>query len=277
MVSEFSAFDNIRNLSPDYIRNMRRSLTPYEFSVMIENKDPTKVEDGFYPDRTENNLYMSADDSDVDTMQPLAVALDWQASLTPLVACQINDKLIPGIKTLNFLQAFYVKHPFGIPDVIKDFCNYNKAHMNKRVIFYYDHTAVAERNAAKSYYIEAKNAFIKHGWEVDLQYLGQAPLHELKYNKVNHHLRGEGKYPIRMHMKRCETLILAMDGTEVKAGSTYKKDKSKETDKTYPQQYATHFPDVFDTLIWGICELDRYPTGSRSSDYVHVGIGMPSH
>ena len=269
--SEASAIENEINLPDGYLEKMKRSLTDYEYRVSILNEDPTTAEDGFYPERTEEHTYYRNPHTDDDVTRPIAVAMDWQALLTPLVSCQINDKVLPGVRSLNFLQSFFVKHPQGIPDVIKTFCDYHTYRICKEVILFYDHTAVAERNNAKSYFREAESAFIKNGWRVTKVNLGQTPFHDVKYNRINAHLRGEGKYPIRFNLEGCKTLLLSMDNTAVKRGSTYKKDKSKETDKNFPQEMATHFSDTFDVLVWGICEQDRYPV-SVSSPGDFVGI-----
>lgn len=271
-VSEASALDNQDNLPDGYIENMKRSLTEYEFNVSIMNEDPTKSEHSFYPKRTADHLYYRNDRSDDDVYKPIAVALDWQALLTPLVSCQVNDKVIPGVQSLNFLQSLYVKDPEGIPDVIKLFCKFHELRPCKQVILFYDHTAVAKRNTAKSYYREAESAFKKNGWHVHLMNLGQTPYHEVKFHKINNHLDGQGVLPIRFNMEGCKSLLLSMDITGIKPGSAYEKDKSKEKDKNFPQELATHFSDTFDVLAYAICEQNKYPmsTGEGSRDFVGV-------
>lgn len=264
--SNASAYDN-PNLPDNYIETMKKDLTDYEFKVSIANEDPTRAEHGFYPERRAEHLYYKQGDDDVT--RPLAVALDWQASITPLVSCQVNDKVIPGVMSLNFLHSFFVKGDQGISHVIKQFCDFHKHRLCKQVILYYDHTAIAKRQAARSFHLEAKAQFEKYGWSVHMMYLGAAPFHEVKYTTLNKILRGEAKMPIRFNMEGCKSMLLSMDLTEVKAGSTFEKDKSKEKDKDFPQELATHFSDVFDVLAYGIIELNKYPSNSGvAADFV---------
>lgn len=271
-VSEASAIDNAANLPDDYLENMKRSLTDYEYKVSILNEDPTKAEHSFYPKRTAEHLYYRNAHEDDDVTRPIAVAMDWQALLTPLVSCQVNDKVIPGVQSLNFLQSFFVKDPEGIPECVNLFCKYHSNRPCKEVVLYYDHTAIAKRNNAKSFYKEAQAAFIKNGWVVHLEYLGQTPYHEVKYNKINRHLAGEGAYPIRFNMEGCKSLLLSMDITGIKPGSAYEKDKSKERDKNFPQELATHFSDTFDVLAYAICEQGKYRFHSSSIAADFVGF-----
>lgn len=262
MFAEGRAIDNIANLSPDFFTNMRKHLSAYEYSIAIDNEDPTTVEDGFYPDKDEDNLHNRPFDE--DEYKPLAVAFDWQASITPLVCCQLNDRVIPGTKTLNFIRSMYVKYPKGIPTIVKEFCELYKSRPCKVVLFYYDHTAIGKQNERRTHNEEVIKAFQDNGWKVVPIYMGQAPLHETKFNRINYFLRGEGKYKVMFHIQRCEQLLLSMDLSEVKAGSTFEKDKTDEKNKNIPQELTTHFSDTADQLMIGILELGIYPESGRT-------------
>lgn len=264
---EASAYDNIENLSPDYIENMKRSLTDYEFRIAIMNEDPTKAEKGFYPDRTEEHLYDI--DFDEDISAPLGVVLDYQASVSPLISFQVNDMVIPGQKTLNFLSCDYVLQPLGLKHVVDKFCNYHVARACKEVYYFYNHTAKAKDPARQSFCEEVQLYFEENGWTVFPIDMGQAPLQNYKYNQLKKFFQGNGIYPIKIHRHRCTSMILAMDQTgtkETEEGT--KKDKRKERDPKFPQEQATHIPDAFDDAVWGVLELDLYPT------YTRVGSGM---
>lgn len=259
-VGEANAYDNIRNLSSDYIHNMERTLTDYEFKIAIKNEDPTRSENGFYPDRNEEHLYISDDDED-DT-KPVGVAFDYQASITPLVSFQVNDRVIPDVKTLNFLSSIYVKHPFGPRDVINTFCTRNRNRPCKIVYYFFDHTAVGERAGHKKIHEEITEYFEEEGWTVVEVYMFKAPLHSDKYNRFKYFLINKDgtTLPIRMHANRCAPLILSMDMTgTVETDKGTKKDKSKEKDRSFPQEQAPHQSDVFDMIAWGVLELDMYP------------------
>lgn len=255
---EASALDNLENLSPDYIENMKRSLTDYEFRIAIMNEDPTKAENGFYPDRTEEHLYDHEHDEDL--MQPLGVVLDYQASISPLISFQVNDLVVPGVQTLNFLYCDYVKQPLGLRHVVDKFCQYHVARPCKEVYYFYNHTAKAKNPVSKSFREEVQGYFEDNGWEVTAIDMGQAPSQNYKYNQLKKFFQNKGDMAIRIHRHRCAVMVLAMDQTATKETEDgTKKDKSKERDEKFPQEQATHIPDAFDDACWGVLELDRYP------------------
>lgn len=258
-VLEASALDNLERLGQSYFDSLQKSLTPYEYLVAILNQDPTRVENNYYPDRTEQHLYLSDRDDDVD--MPLGVVFDYQASLSPLVAFQVNT-LVEGYHTLNFLYAEYVKHPLGLKDVINNFCERHISRPCKRVMYFYDHTAVANRNGQSSFCIEVAEHFERNGWDVESIHMGQAPSQDTKYRRIQFYLQNNNMkpYPIRINQDRCAIMVLSMDQTgtkETEKGT--KKDKSKEIDKSFPQEQATHFPDCFDQVIWAVLERDLMP------------------
>lgn len=242
-------------------------MTDYEYRIQIENEDPNKVENGFYAAREEKHLY--DEEHDEDYMQPLGVALDYQASISPLVSFQINDMVEPGRFTLNILSSDYVLQPYGLKHVIDRFCEQRKSRPNKTVFYYYDHTAVGKRNMHSTMADEVAEYFKMNGWRVVMMYMGQAPLQSLKYNKINLWLENEHivKYPIRINKRKNVSLILSMDQTGTKEGENgTQKDKSKERDQNFPQEQATHFSDTFDMIAWGVNELKLIPRNQTLAD-----------
>lgn len=262
---EAKAKDNIANLSPSYFDNMARSLTAYEYSISIENDDPTRAENGFYGSRTETHLHNSY--LDEDFTKPLAVALDYQASISPLVVAQINDLVIPGVKTLNFIRDFYVKQPLGLKHVVDEFCTYYQFRPCKEVYYFYDHTAVGQRNMHKKFCEEVRQFFEDNGWIVTSIYMGAAPLQSVKYSRINNLFENENSspYPIRIHKNNCATMVLSMDQTATTESPTQGtgKDKTAEKNKNMPQEQTTHFSDTFDQIVWAVEEQNLYPMGEE--------------
>jgi hypothetical protein len=261
---EARALDNIDNLSVSYFDNMRRSLTAFEYSIAIDNEDPRRAENGFYGSRKEYHLHSS--DYDEDVTQPLAVALDYQASISPLVAAQINDLVVPGVKTLNFIKDFYVKQPLGLKHVVDEFCTHYQYRPCKEVYYFYDHTAVGVRNMHKKFHEEVEDFFESNGWIVTSIYMGGAPYQNLKYSRINNLFEHEEttRYPIRIHQHRCATMVLSMDQTGTLESPTEgtKKDKAGEKNRNIPQEQTTHFSDTYDQIVWGVEELGMYPERS---------------
>ena len=260
---EANAYDNIENIGEAYIENMRRSMTDYEFRISILNENPMRVEKSFYPGRNDKHMY--AIDKDDDISKPLIIALDYQASISPIVACQFSDR-VTGKKSLNFLQSHYVLQPQGLRHVVDKFCDYNKNRPCKEVVYLYDHTAVAKDSARSPYWEEVSNAFKNNGWRVQGIYMGAAPGHSEKYRRMDYWFAEEGAdiTPIRIHKEHCAHMVMSMDLAGVKNNAGIEKDKSTEKKGNYPQHLATHFSDVFDQLAWGLLQQKLY-TGQRAT------------
>jgi len=259
--SEASAYENLENLSQDYIDNMKRSLTPYEFGISINNEDPTRAENGYYPDRTEEHLHDN--DFDEDIMMPMGVTLDYQASISPLIAFQLNDLVIPGVKSLNFLHSMYVLQPLGLKDVVDKFCDHYKDRPCKHVYYFYDHTANAVRNTHKKYYEEVVSYFELNHWEVTCYYMGGAPLQGIKFLRLQRFFQNTNNeyFQTRIHRHRCASMVLAMDQTGTKhTDQGTQKDKSSEKKDNFPQEQSTHLPDAFDMAEWAVNEMNLYPS-----------------
>lgn len=259
-VIEASAMDNIANLSPSYFHNMKRSLTAYEYKVAIDNEDPTRVENNFYPDRNEHHLHNIANDDDYN--KPIGVVLDYQASLSPLVSFQIND-LILGYDTLNFLDAIYVKHPLGLKEVVNKFCDMHINRPCKEVIYFYDHTATGRQNEALSFDARIVKYFEDNKWKISRVYMGKAPEKDIQYDNIKGIFQNvlPKPYQVMINHEGCSIMVMSMDRTETKVGSNGRttKNKHNETVLNYPQEYATHFSDCFDQAVEAVIIRDLYP------------------
>jgi hypothetical protein len=260
---EASAYDNIVNIGDEYIENMRRSMTDHEFRISILNEDPLRVEKTFYPAKNERHLYLN--DYDDDVTQPHIVALDYQASILPIVACQFSNK-VNGKRTLNFLQSHYVLYPKGLKDAVDLYCKHNEKRLCKEVVYLYDHTAKAKDPARLAYWQEVVEAFKKNGWKITPIYMGQTPRHEDKYRSITKAFDEQNPETpaIRIHKERCVHMLISMDLAGLKNSQGIEKDKSSEKRDDYPQEQATHFSDVFDQLVWGLLEMKLYNGSPRS-------------
>lgn len=264
-VVEASAKDNIENLSPSFFENMKRSLTPYEYSVAIENNDPTRVENNFYAQRNESHLHYTDDDDDY--MKPIGVALDYQASLSPLVSFQVSDK-VAGYDKLTLLDSVYVKHPLGLKEVVDKFCDMHEHRPCKEVYYFFDHTAIGRQNGVDTFADRVSSYFIERGWKLTRIYIGSLPDKDIQYEQIKGLFQNNGSngLQITMNAEGCSTLIMAMDRTETKVGSNGKTTKNKYNETqflTFPQEYATHFPDVFDQIVDAVVIKGLYPRSTE--------------
>ncbi len=253
-VSEASAVENIGNLGKKWFTDKKRTMSEYEFDVAIMNKDPRKASQGFYPSLEQHHLYTDSAGLDYQSSKPLFIAMDYQHSISPM--CVAQTQVWDGRPSINFINEFYALHPKGLEDAIDQFCNYYQHHMQKLVYYIYDHTAVGERTSAKPLKQIVVERLRARGWAVAETYIGQAPAHFVKYEKIKAWMEEKQQQMrvIRINETKCEYTLLSMQGagTVIKSGKT-QKDKAYELTHRYPkvdQRTTTHFSDTFDQLVW---------------------------
>lgn len=261
IVIEASALDNLKNLGSDWIEKQRKRLLPHIFNIAILNKDPKRTENCFYAQLSEKHQYDShADD---DPTKPLIVAFDYQGSIAPVVACQFTTAS-DGRRTLQYLYADYVLDPQNLKDMVNQFCETHKGRVNRSVIYLYDHTAKGKDGVRKPYYKEIEGYFKSNKWRVTPIDMGQAPGHGEKHLFINDILKEDDpRLPrVRINKARCMDMITSMELAPLKNSFVTEKDKNSEKNDRIPQQWATHFSDVFDQLAWALLALNLYQDNS---------------
>lgn len=154
---EYSTIWNMQVLGEKYINDMKRDLPPLTFQTSILCKRIGISRDGFYSSMRPHHKYSATNftyldsldykfdkirdancqaDADLESSAPICVAFDYNANINWLVAGQ------PSEGRLNVLKSFYVKYERKLPELIADFCLYYRPHHTKRVIVYYDSTAI---------------------------------------------------------------------------------------------------------------------------------------
>lgn len=297
-----STIDNIDLLGIDYVLKMKRDLPPLVFAISILNMKVKKVSDGFYssldienvhgyiPDDCPaidnsftlkgegRNVYQSPDfarlealddctkDGDVIDSLPLHVAFDWGAIINWVCTAQIYSR--DRKEAMNVLSSMFVKDGALLQDLVEKWCLYYEPHRRKcnKVFFYFDQTAKVHLYAVSNE--DFKDTVIKimrrHGWEVIVIDMGQAPKHEIKHKVINEAL-SETSYPvIRLNRENNEALIIAMENTGIQVGyKGFRKDKSGEklstsaqsqkyAENVIPAELRTDGTDAFDSLFWGV-------------------------
>lgn len=268
--SECSTLENLEIVGEDYIRQQKRTLTQMKYRTSILGERMTKIEGGFYPLLDEDRHYYTKTnyshldslefdfsriknrdcrfDADVDLASPLEIALDYNAKINSLVVGQES-----GLEFL-FLNSLYVEPPLRLGAVVEKFVKYYRFHKTKEVVFYYDHTAIGE-NALTDYSFadEVYNVLNKHGWNVTMVYIGQAPSHAYKYNYWGIAMQGDSPLPMpKFNRTNCGSLLKSMENADARQGpSGFEKDKTPERRKDVPPNEATHLSDAGDTLYIG--------------------------
>ena len=101
---------------------------------------------------TENSLRKLLDNMQVSLLQHNHQQVYVQ-SKPQLVVFQVNDRVIPGTMSLNFVNAFYTLEPEGRRQAVDKFCDYYSDRPCKEVYYFYDHTAVGKQNGDTRNYI----------------------------------------------------------------------------------------------------------------------------
>lgn len=247
-----------------WLNNQKMNSKPYEFSVAIENKDPDRPEEGFYPDFIKDKHVHGL--IDYEASLPIIMAADYQHSISPLLLAQISKLGANEKASLNIFDEVYTLAPQGLDEAVELFCEKYKNHIAKTVYYVYDQTATGKRMNARKYKETVIDILRKHKWNVVEVYIGQQPHHYDKYKDTKTWLREEDKkaLPIRLNV-RCEKAIKSIEGaaayTDTK-GET-KKNKTYENTTKYPhldQSETTHYSDCFDMITDAVLKKGKIPT-----------------
>lgn len=270
---EYSSIENLQLLGENYIKQMKRDLTPLTFQTSILCQRIGIAKDGFYSSMKEVHKYNDSDfdyldslgydfsessmdcraDRDLNREQPIAIGMDYNANINWIVAAQ------PANRRLNVLKSFYVKFDEKIPELIDKFCVYYRHHNNKTVVYYYDTTALGSNYAVndKDFHWVICDEFRKRGWTVIDVFLGNPMPHAEKYLLINQGFAGKNRLTPYLNRQNNDDLILAMQTAGVTRGANgFKKDKSGEKLPESEEdllQHRTDGTDAFDTVYIG-CE-----------------------
>lgn len=274
---EYSSIENLQLLGENYIKQMKRDLTPLTFQTSILCKQIGIAKDGFYSSMRETHKYdasnfeyldkvwqniesgknivvnSSGADKDVNPDAPICIGMDYNANINWIVAGQIAGR------RLNIIKSFYVKFERKLPELIADFCHYYAEHRNKTVVFYYDATALGSNYAVNTqdFHWVIKTQFEERGWRVIDVYLGQPMRHDEKYLLINNAFKGLQNLMPFFNRQNNDDLLLAIQTAGVSRGRLgFRKNKSGEKLAETEEdllEHRTDGTDAFDTLFIG-CE-----------------------
>ena len=274
---EYSSIENLQLLGENYIKQMKRDLTPLTFQTSILCQRIGIAKDGFYSSMREGHKYDANDnqyldtlgydydfatldaraDADVDPDAPICIGMDYNANINWIVAGQPRDR------RLNVIKSFYVKFDRKIPALVEDFCRYYAEHRNKTVVYYYDATALGSNYAVneQDFRWVVVHEFERQGWRCEAVYLGNPMRHDEKYLLINQGFAGKQRLMPFFNRSNNEDLILAIQSAGVSNGRNgFRKDKSGEKLAESEEdllEHRTDGTDAFDTLYIG-CEKFPY-------------------
>ena len=295
---EYSSIENLQLLGENYIRQMKRDLTPLTFQTSILCQRIGIAKDGFYSSMREKHKYDASNfeyldeiaqsfyadeqcsmvngqcsmdsraDRDINPLAPICIGMDYNANINWIVAGQ------PSGRRLNVLKSFYVKFERKLPALIDDFCSYYQFHQNKTVVFYYDTTALGSNYAVneQDFRWVIIHEFERHGWQVQDVYLGNPMRHDEKYLLINQAFAGKQRLMPFFNRQNNDDLILAIQAAGVTRGRNgFHKNKAGEKLAESEEdllEHRTDGTDAFDTLFIG-CE--KFPQSEYSGGMVDMG------
>lgn len=290
---EYSSIENLQLLGENYIKQMKRDLTPLTFQTSILCQRIGIAKDGFYSSMREGHKYNASDfefldekfksgewsaesgeaftcdaDSDVNKDAPICIGMDYNANINWIVAGQPRDR------RLNVIKSFYVKFDRKIPALVEDFCRYYAAHRNKTVVYYYDATALGSNYAVndQDFHYNVVKEFERHGWRIESVYLGNPMHHDEKYLLINNAFAGKQRLMPFFNRSNNEDLILAIQSAGVSNGRNgFRKDKSGEKLAESEEdllEHRTDGTDAFDTLYIGAEKFPFHDSFSLSTSGV---------
>lgn len=278
---EYSSIENLQLLGENYIRQMKRDLTPLTFQTSILCRRIGIAKDGYYSCMRERHKYDASDlgyldsftlgqdvdyldcraDADLDPNAPIMIGMDYNANINWIVAGQIDRA---DASRLNVVRSFYTKYERKIPELVADFCRYYAAHPTKTVVYYYDSTALGSNYAVNTQDIHwwVCHEFARHGWSVVDAYIGQPMRKHDKYIMINSGLAGRERLTPFFNRQNNEDLILALQSTAVSRGRNGF-DKNKASEKLAESEesrleHRTDGTDAFDTLYIGALRFPHY-------------------
>lgn len=252
-------YENIDNLGEKYFRDLRRDLTPYEYKVAIENKDPNTAPVPFYPDLNADHFYKSK--IEYNPNKPLIIAMDYQFSISPICIAQLDELEESVYTTLNFVSSVYTLHPLGLAAAVEQFCKLFQHHPTKHVYYVYDHTAIGRSPWSKTFKDLVCETLNKCDWSVTELFTGDAPDHDIKYERFKFWLNCRSDFGIKINEETNTDLKISLEkaAAVIVQGKTKKDKTSEKPNSGVDPRHATHWSDVFDQLVWAACEMQLCP------------------
>ena len=287
-------FENRYVLGLQYFKDQANTMSAAEFNAAIRNKTVKSLGGGdFYKgfDETINGYtppyksYGLKDDYDsslnIDCRNDMGYDYDPDAELNinvdigGSINCMTVVQELPS--SFDCINEFYVLPPEKTKQLADKFTRYYKYHRYKVVKFRYDPSANNKDPRFVTTNAEDFAGFLRDaGWEVHMLSLGKSnTLHDRKHstwksilNTSNGRCIDTRFKQFRYNAVRCECLPISMSEAKTKVGRNgVEKDKSSESNKKIPQQYATHLSDTIDLYAFDKYGPILFPSKSNFSGF----------
>jgi len=286
---EANAYDNIDVLGQDYLTRLEAELPYLEFLVEVMNERVRKVADAFYhkfdPEKhtyTPGYIYTEGErgiildkradpDGIKDAHYKADDVLDLSFDFSGFFNCCTvwQEAMISEGRTKRrmeyCLRQLFVKSSEGkVGELVDKFCTTYARHRFKAVRLWGEprgHDAKAD--TSRTMFQQIQDRLVRQGWQVEIRVRpGQVKAHRERNYFMNEVLAETNPaLPcVRYNDATCKDAIIAMQVTAVR--DDYQKDKSKESDRAFPQEHAPHFTDTTDYYLM---QKHGHRVGMRSS------------
>ena len=256
---EGNAYDNIEILTEKGIERMRREMKHLEFEMEVMNRriqraerafyskfDPSRHTKVFHYDYTFNDVgHVVKGYKDLNKNAPIDVSFDFGGWFTCCTVSQYD----PKAHVERFYKEFFRDGEDMLRPIISELCHHFEANGQKTKVakVYGEPRGWDPRSDAPRSYENVQKYFSDCGWGTDIKVKRgeKTDDHAFRFEFINDFFSEDKSKPrIEINEDGCPNLTIVLQTTAIKADST--KDKSKETDRKYPQRLAPHLSDTFD-------------------------------
>jgi hypothetical protein len=256
---EANAYDNIMFWGEKGIERLRNEMGHLRFEVEVMNRRITKAESAFYHKfEIETHTYKSQNDfefdgnnyligkaKDVKSDELIELSFDFGGWFNCCTAYQERE----GVEYC--VKEFYQKGQNTLSDLIRDVVKHFASHKYKLMRVWGEPRGHNPKDNALTSYQTIKETFASCGWacEIEVPTGYKTEFHSERFDFINEILlENRSDLPkVRFNYENAANLILTLQTTEV--NEKKEKDKSREKDRDYPQEKATHLTDSFDYYI----------------------------
>jgi hypothetical protein len=247
---EFSSRQNIYNLGgEEWFEEQREVLGELVYALEIENIDLERLPDGYYHAFNEQrNTYTPTYDrdgrmTDIDTNRLISLSFDFGGWFSGAQLWQEKS----GMEYCR--REYFVKESGTLDQLLKHILRDNENQQFKTVHIYGDPNGHNKSlYSESSAYENIKRTFERAGWSVvikadksykDLSHVDRRVLINTIFEETNTY------YPkIAYNKIACANSIIAIGLTDVNTDGS--KNKTKEKDRSHPQEHAPHLTDMTD-------------------------------
>jgi hypothetical protein len=235
-------------------------LSPLEFEVEVMNRRITRTEDAFYHkfdddihiyepkyhyDEGENGVIVKGMEGH-NPKEVIDLSFDFSGWFNGVICFQERA----GIEYA--FDSFFVKEDAKINELVDEFCDAYKNHEFKFARIWGEPRGWDRNATGPEIYNQITERLARKGWGSEILALPSRPAdHVHRHYSVNEILseKNIGLPKVRFNLERCKDVIIALKITQVTPD--FKKNKSKEKDRNYPQEHAPHFTDMVDYYLIG--------------------------